>query len=303
MKTLLALFLFAGQAWAQTIGQMASVGVGSVGTASLTDGSVDTAKLKSGSVTVTKFQPAANGVSGVVMQDSSGRVGVGTVTPSKLLTIETTGTGSQSLGTFTVPNAVGNNATLDFSVNASGTIVPVAQIVSTYTASGTVGLSFNTFASSALRNSVMITGAGLVGVGTSVPCSTCALHVVGNINAIGQLRQNDTVSCTLGLKSDADGVITGCVASDIALKERINALPYTATVDELRPVTYEWKNKKHEDAGLHAGFIAQDVEKVFPRAVVAAGNGMKGVDPNALISVLVKEIQELRKRVAVLEKK
>lgn len=154
----------------------------SINNAAIQNGAIDTNKLASGSVTVSKFQPAANGASGVVMQDSSGRVGIGNPqAATQPLSVETTGTGPKTLATLTVPNAVGNNATLDFSVNAAGTIVPVTQIVSTYTASGTVGLSFNTFGSSALRNSVMITGDGLVGVNTVAP--TTALSVYGVITS------------------------------------------------------------------------------------------------------------------------
>lgn len=63
-----------------------------------------------------------------------------------------------------------------------------------------------------------------------------------------------------------------------------------------------WKDGTSGRAG-NAGFIAQEVEAVFPQAIVPAGNGMKGVDPNAMIALLFKEVQYLRKRILVLEAK
>src|SRR3990167_445811 len=118
-----------------------------------------------------------------------------------------------------------------------------------------------------------IGGNGYVGIGTVSPATP--LHVVGAI------RQTDTLSCTLGLKSDADGTITGCVASSRTIKKDISDSVYTASViDKLRPRYFEYINPSRDGGGLHAGFIAEEVEEVFPRAVVPAGENLKGVDAN-----------------------
>ncbi len=118
------------------------------------------------------------------------------------------------------------------------------------------------------------------------------------------LRQETAKSCNLGTTTDASGVFTGCVASDERLKTAIRSFKYNASlIDSLRPVFYSWRNGG-VDANVHSGFIAQEVEKVLPSAVVPAGaGGLKGVDPNAVLAALVSEVQALRKRVAVLEKR
>lgn len=124
------------------------------------------------------------------------------------------------------------------------------------------------------------------------------------IATTGTLAQGTVGTCTLGLTSTSTGAITGCVTSDGRLKTRVVPLgSMFGTIDRLRPVTYSWKDPTAHDTERHLGFIAQEVEKVYPDAVVTQNHGFKGVEPNALIAVLVREVQELRKRVAELERK
>lgn len=126
--------------------------------------------------------------------------------------------------------------------------------------------------------------------------------VGGDWISSGTVVQKGSVNCSTGVLSTSTGALSGCVASDIRLKKNIKLLPYNSMlIDNLRPVSYQWKDKVRGSGG-HTGFIAQDVEKVFPSAVVPAGS-LKAVDSNALIAVLVKEIQELRKRVNILERR
>lgn len=148
-----------------------------------------------------------------------------------------------------------------------------------------------------------ITSSGLFGIGTASPCSTCTLHVSGTGNFTGALRQGSVVSCATGVQTDADGLFSACAASDLSLKRDIKSISYKGNIDALRPVSYRWRNISARDDREHMGFIAQEVQKVYPAAVVSAGKDLIGIDSNALIAQLVLELQDVRKRLAKLEKK
>jgi hypothetical protein len=96
--------------------------------------------------------------------------------------------------------------------------------------------------------------------------------------------------------------------SDIRVKENVQtATEGLSVINALRPVRFDFKEGFGNNRKNQLGFIAQEVESVFPDAVDVAGendeNGdpYKSVGPAALIPVLVKAIQELTARVAELE--
>jgi len=74
---------------------------------------------------------------------------------------------------------------------------------------------------------------------------------------------------------------------------------------QLKPCTYKWKTQ--EDDKKHVGFIAQEVEEVFPELVNEAtypdGASYKGVATSDLIPYLIKSIQERQLRINKLENK
>ena len=64
----------------------------------------------------------------------------------------------------------------------------------------------------------------------------------------------------------------------------------------LAPVTYNWKVKEFPDKNFNdkkqLGFIAQDIEKIFPELVLTDQNGYKSVDYVKITPILVKAVQE-----------
>jgi len=89
--------------------------------------------------------------------------------------------------------------------------------------------------------------------------------------------------------------------SDQRLKENIrDSSDGLDVITALRPVRYDWKEGYGNDRKDQLGFIAQEVEAVFPEAVsewqVSREDETvyKTVGPGALIPVLVKAIQELK---------
>lgn len=86
--------------------------------------------------------------------------------------------------------------------------------------------------------------------------------------------------------------------SDIRLKENIKKIEKT-DIDKLIPVEYSFKNNPRK----RFGFIAQDVEEDIGNLVYTDENGMKGINYQDIISLLVKENQDIKKRIELLEKK
>ena len=90
-------------------------------------------------------------------------------------------------------------------------------------------------------------------------------------------------------------------ASDRRLKSNIkDAASASDKIDAIQVRQFDWNvDGSHQDYGL----IAQELEAIEPLAVTgdADSDEMMGVDYSKLVPMLIKEIQELRSRVAALE--
>ena len=130
---------------------------------------------------------------------------------------------------------------------------------------------------------VTITSTGDVGIGTTIPSQK--LHVIGNILASGTITP-----------------------SDIRYKKNIQ--PFNSSLQKLnqiRGVTYTFKTSEFPQMGFtdanQIGFIAQEVEKVFPELVVTDKNGYKSVDYAKITPVLVEAIKDQQKQISELNGK
>ena len=77
-------------------------------------------------------------------------------------------------------------------------------------------------------------------------------------------------------------------------------------IDELKklnPVSYNWSDLYKESKGLSRklGFIAQEVEKIVPEAV-SNNQEFYIFDDKALIPIITKSIQNISKRIQILNK-
>lgn len=107
-------------------------------------------------------------------------------------------------------------------------------------------------------------------------------------------------NCTI----DANGYIIRD-PSDAVLKDNIVELEKKNSLDllmSLRPVNFNWIDKKRFGKDKAIGFLAQDLEKVFPE-VVSTGGEYKSVDYSKLIAPIVSAMQEMNGRLATLESK
>ncbi len=91
-------------------------------------------------------------------------------------------------------------------------------------------------------------------------------------------------------------------ASDARLKKNIQPLEeILAKLMLLRPTTYEYTLGDATNAGI-TGFIAQDVEKLFPGFVHTGQNGYKGIAYQNFGIIAVKAIQEQQAQIELLKK-
>ena len=129
------------------------------------------------------------------------------------------------------------------------------------------------------RNSVGIHTLANVGIGTTLP--TSKLYVNGDLYVSGIITSTDYDSL-----------------SDKKLKTNIEIFKNPIeTVNQIRGVTFDWKDTNRPSAGV----VAQEIEKVLPQLV--HGEDTKTVNYNGLIGLLIecvknqqKEIEELKRR-------
>jgi len=249
------------------------------------------------------FSNSSFSVGGSKLVVTSGNVGIGTTSPAHLLHVYASSNAAAGEG-LDIQNDEANPGIRLMTADTSPTTIRNWGFTTNWNTWGDFELFVSTAngvdpisSTSSGKSIVTVLSNGNVGIGATNPGQ--ALAVTGTI------RQSTAQSCSLGVVTNASGDFSGCVASDRALKQNINPLVYSSTtIDNLQPVYYDWIDTTTYNADDHIGFIAQDVQAVVPQAAVSAGfGGLLGVDPNALIAVLVSEVQALRKRVAILEGK
>lgn len=86
------------------------------------------------------------------------------------------------------------------------------------------------------------------------------------------------------------------------VKHDINALPASGDIiDSLEPVSFKYNDDKK--GKTHYGLIYEDTIEKVPDICNETENGTKGINYTEIIPLLLKEIQDLRKRVAELERR
>jgi hypothetical protein len=91
-------------------------------------------------------------------------------------------------------------------------------------------------------------------------------------------------------------------ASDVRLKDNVKAIPHheIEKLGNITPSTYTLKSDSEK--GQHFGFIAQQVEQVYPNLVDTAPNGYKSVSYDGFIPLVVGNLQKVNTQLAKLDK-
>jgi hypothetical protein len=113
--------------------------------------------------------------------------------------------------------------------------------------------------------------------------SVAAIEITGDLNVTGTVTANNVI-----------------FPSDYRIKDIIEPLNASYSVDNLKPVKYFNKKSKKEEIG----FIAHEVQEIFPYLVTGEKDGqdLQTLNYIGLIGILTKEIQQLKADVAELKK-
>ncbi|MBL7813867.1 MAG: tail fiber domain-containing protein [Saprospiraceae bacterium] len=196
-------------------------------------------------------------------------------------------------GTAAAPSTLTNSENLGgFNVNGyAGTsfrgLTSVATITaSDFTTSYGADIAFKTSRSGVSSERMRILSTGNVGIGCTAPQYT--LHVVGTLGVSTSIRSPSTTS----------GAITAC--SDSRYKTNITPLSNALeNILKMQGVRYDWRVNEFPEWSFskrrQIGFIAQDLEKIYPELVETDEKGYKSVDYSKVTAILVEAVKEVKK--------
>jgi hypothetical protein len=258
---------------------------------SWTDGTLRFVKIPNSTFTAMTIEP------------TDGKVGIGTSVPDQQLSVHT------SSGTSYIrvsDNTTGSASGLRMGLSGSGNAYIINDEANKSLSLGTDGTS-----------QVRITDIGRVGINELTP--DMMLHVKQDAankairiehqsttdyweNGVGTTTKNYKFYYNNLFRADissVDGAYTQ--SSDRRLKRDIEymdaVLPKIAA---LKPATYHYVDNT-DDAPRSTGFVAQDVQKVFPNLVRDMEDGYKGVVYDGFAVISIKAIQELTEKVTQMQ--
>jgi hypothetical protein len=154
------------------------------------------------------------------------------------------------------------------------------------------------------------TGNGVRGDSANTSLTAAKAGIYGHNNSGGLAGYFDgAVNIAAGSLYFAGTCYAGPCTSDRRLKQNIE--PLKGALDQLvqlKGVTYEWKDPAEQGAnqeGKHTGFIAQDVENVFPKWIGENAKGFKTltIPPTQLAALEVESIRTLKAQNEALEER
>lgn len=100
------------------------------------------------------------------------------------------------------------------------------------------------------------------------------------------------------------GALSGATVKATSDKrKKTHIAKINADLSSLSAYRYEFKEPSEADKGFHVGLIAQEVEKVLPEAISKDDKGFLTLDYNAVVAVLVDEVNQLKSEIKQLKAK
>ena len=231
-------------------------------------------------------------------------VGVEGITSSGGITAATYNGGTSTSGSISLQG---------ITVGANG--ITAATYNGGTSTSGSISVQGITVGANGITSSGGITAANYNGGTTATgSISLYSLNVgLGGITTSGTLSANsfsvNNLTVTNGITVGSGGITTSgnmtavsfITTSDYRVKDNIQPLDESYNVDYLNAVTYVNKIVQKQDIGL----IAHELKEHYPCLVNGEkdGESMQSVNYTGIIPILINEVQRLKKRVDILEKK
>lgn len=298
-----------GQATLSQAGQLSlSGGLITQGLASINGGAAIT-----GTLTTTSFADIGGPLSVTGTGTFSGAISTSAVFSTGDIVVSA---GSSS--PLQINRAATTNVSVQATATSGGTSVFFGHgTASTFAVSGTANLTsspwFSITSTQAVFNTsisgvgnITTSGGGIIRnyVGTS--SNAGYMYIKGNTTSGNAILFNNGANGappdgnTIGSISVTASATAYNTSSDYRLKHDVADFTDSGSyIDALRPVTFKWNVDDSDDIG----FIAHEVQEVFPQAVNGEKDAevMQGGDWTKLVPILVAEIKSLRARVAQLE--
>ena len=203
---------------------------------------------------------------------------------------------STAMGLGTTASGVGSTAMGGFTtaIGAGSTAIGNNTRANGY---GSTAMGF--FSKASDRSSLVVGEYNLLG--STVTNSATVFSLENTAFVIGNGADSDNRSDALTVLFDGTTTIAGDLNlnSDARLKANIISLGSTlAKLLQIDGKTYTMK--KDENKKQKIGVLAQDIEKVFPE-LVSESNGVKSVNYQGLVPVLINALKEQEERIKRLE--
>jgi polyhydroxyalkanoate synthesis regulator phasin len=211
----------------------------------------------------------------------NGNLGVGTTSPNDKLQVSG---GLVQLGEkgdnskFTIPNTCSGNYGTNFTTGIyalePGSGCGDDWYIASYLRSGTEKRTLEIAMQNDDDDHINLKTDGPVGIKNASPSKNYSLDVNGRINSSGITE-----------------------TSDKRLKENItNINEALQTVNQLKGVYYDWKQKEYPErnleGGRQVGVVAQQIEKHLPEVVDTDNEGYKSVEYSHMVPVLIEAVKE-----------
>jgi hypothetical protein len=224
--------------------------------------------------------------------------------------------GNSSLGTG-VYGVTNNSSSTGYGVYGTATSASAYGVVGTNGSTtgagiGVFGYTLSSSSSSVGVRAVATSGNGVYASNSRTDMNAAVVSAASGDNTNGLAYWGGGNVEITGAYYVNSTCVAGC-SSDQRLKKNIE--PLTGALNhvlQLKGVTYEWKNPEEHgnQSGTQTGFIAQEVEKVFPDWVDQDSKGLKRIvlNPTQLAALEIESIRtlkaendDLRERVKSLE--